>query len=345
MSSGQDRAVAKMRAVVLDGPGDLTALQIRDLTVPAPAPGQVLIAVRAFGINRSELHVRLGPAEDVVFPRVPGIEAAGVVAACPGGEFAVGQQVVTAMGGMGRTVDGGYAEYTCVPATQVVPFTSDLDWPTLGAVPVMLQTAHGALTDGLDAQPGQTLLVRGGTSSVGMATAVLARARGLCVLATTRDEAKAERLRALGVDHVLIDDGDVARRVHDVLGGGVDAALELVGTPTLPDTLRATRRLGVVCFAGTLSDEGTLPDFSPIDHLPRGVRLTAYAGEAGDLPAPVLQQFLDDVAAGRAVVPLGQVLPLERIRDAHSIMEAGRATGKIVVLPRTLRWRPGPRRT
>ncbi|WP_133828377.1 zinc-binding alcohol dehydrogenase family protein [Actinomycetospora succinea] len=329
-----------MRAVVLSGPGDLKALQIKELLVPEPEPGHVLIAVKAFGLNRSELHTRLGLADGVTFPRVPGIEATGVVAVCPGGEFAPGQQVVTMMGGMGRTFDGGYAEYTCVPAAQVIPFTSDLDWPTLGAVPEMLQTAYGALTDGLDVQAGQTLLIRGGTSSVGLAAAVLAKARGLTVVATTRTGAKIARLRAVGVDHVLIDDGEVARQVHDTLGDGVDAALELVGTPTLPDTLRATRRHGVVCFAGMLSNEWTVPDFYPIDYLPRGVRLTAYGGDATDLPADVLQGFLDDVAAGRASVPLGQVFPIERIRDAHSIMEADRATGKIVVLPRPLRWRP-----
>ena len=331
--------MARMRAVVLDGPGDLTALQLRDLTVPEPEPGQVLISVKAFGLNRSELHTRLGLAEGVTFPRVPGIEATGVVAVCPGGEFVPGQQVVAMMGGMGRTFDGGYAEYTCVPAAQVIAFYSDLDWATLGAVPEMLQTAHGALTDGLDVRPGQSLLVRGGTSSVGMTAAVLARSRGLTVLATTRDAAKGERLRALGVDHVLVDDGDVARQVRDVLGDGVDTALELVGTPTLPDTLRATRRHGVVCFAGMLSNRWTVPDFYPIEYLPRGVRLTAYGGDASDLPAAVLQQFLDDVAAGRATVPLGQVFPLERIRDAHAIMEADRATGKLVGLPRILRWR------
>ncbi|WP_433782414.1 zinc-binding alcohol dehydrogenase family protein [Actinomycetospora sp. CA-101289] len=332
--------MARMRAVVLHGPGPVTALKIEDLTVPTPQHGQVLIAVKAFGLNRSELHTRLGLGEGVTFPRVPGIEATGVVAVCPGGEFAAGQQVVTMMGGMGRTFDGGYAEYTCVPAVQVIAFTSDLDWPTLGAVPEMLQTAYGALAEGLNVQPGQSLLIRGGTSSVGMAATVLAKARGLIVLATTRNEAKADGLRALGVDHVLLDDGDVARRVHDVLGGGVDTALELVGTPTLPDTLRATRRHGVVCFAGMLSTRWTVPDFYPIDYLPRGVRLTAYAGDASDLPGPVLQEFLDDVAAGRATVPVGEVFPLERIRDAHAVMEADRATGKLVGLPRPLRWRP-----
>ncbi len=102
-----------------------------------------------------------------------GIEATGVVAECRGGEFAVGQQVMAMMGGMRRTFDGGYAHYTCVPARRVLPFTSELDWVTLGAVPEMLQTAYGSLTIGLAAQPGETILIRGGTSSVGMAAAVL----------------------------------------------------------------------------------------------------------------------------------------------------------------------------
>ena len=168
---------ATMRAVVLDAPGPPEVLTLRELTVPVPAPGWVLLRVRAFGLNRSELHTRLGLAgPDVTFPRVPGIEATGVVAACPGGEFAVGQQVMAMMGGMGRSYDGGYAEFVAVPAGQVLPFASALDWATLGAVPEMLQTAHGSLTVGLDARPGQALLIRGGTASVGMATAVLDRA-------------------------------------------------------------------------------------------------------------------------------------------------------------------------
>src|SRR5437870_7981355 len=124
-----------MRAVVLDAPGPPEALRICELPVPEPGPGWVLIRVKAFGINRSELHTRLGLAQGVTFPRVLGIEAAGVVAQCPGAEFPIGQQVVAMMGGMGRTFDGGYADYTCVPARQVIAFHSALDWATLGAVP------------------------------------------------------------------------------------------------------------------------------------------------------------------------------------------------------------------
>src|SRR5882757_1386265 len=192
-----------MRAIVLDAPGSPDALAIRELPVPTPAAGWVLIEVKAFGLNRSELHTRLGLASGVTFPRVLGIEAAGVVAQCPGGEFAVGQHVVTMMGGMGRTFDGGYAEYTCVPTSQVIPFASDLAWSTLGAVPEMVQTAYGSLTVGLDAQPGQSILIRGGTSSIGMATAILAKQRKITVLSTTRRANKTATLTEIGVDHIL----------------------------------------------------------------------------------------------------------------------------------------------
>jgi NADPH:quinone reductase-like Zn-dependent oxidoreductase len=323
---------ATMRAVVLDAPGPPDALTIRELPIPVPSVGDVLIEVKAFGLNRSELHTRLGLADGVVFPRVLGIEATGMVASCPGAEFSIGQQVMAMMGGMGRVFDGGYAEYTSVPATQVIAFRSDLDWETLGAVPEMLQTAHGSLTVGLDARAGQSILIRGGTSSVGMTTAVLAKQRGMTVLSTTRSERKADSLHEIGVDHVMIDSGTVAPAVREILPAGVDAALELIGTPTLPDTLASTRVHGTVCFTGMLSNEWTVREFYPIEYIPRGVRLTAYAGDASDLTPAVLQDFLDAVAADRAVVPIHRRYDLDQIREAHAYMESGKTAGKLVVV-------------
>src|SRR5919201_4001431 len=240
---------SRMRAVVLNAaPAPPEALVVRERPVPRPEPGWVLIEIKAFGVNRSELKTRLGLAgPDVTFPRVLGIEATGVVAACPGGELAIGQQVAAMMGGMGRSFDGGYAEFTCVPVGQTIPFQSELPWTTLGAVPETLQTAYGALTLGLDIQRGQTLLIRGGTSSVGLTAAILAKRRGVTVLATTRSEAKAGAPREAGAGHVVVDDGAIAARVRELVPGGVDATLELVGAPTLRDSLEATRVHGVVC--------------------------------------------------------------------------------------------------
>jgi NADPH:quinone reductase len=324
-------AATTMQAVVLDGPGPAGALQIRNVPVPNPSAGWALIAVKAFGLNRAELHSRLGLAEDMAWPRVLGAEAVGVIEACPGGEFSPGQQVAALAGGMGRVFDGGYAEYTCVPVSQVVPFTSSLNWPTLGAIPVMLLTANGSLDVGLDAKGGQTILVRGGTSSIGMLTAVLAKQRGMTVLSTTRNASKASSLDVIGVDQVVIDDGNIAKVVRRLYPDGVDAALELIGAPTLPDTLRCVRVHGVVCFTGILSNQWTVEKFYPIDYIPRGVRLTAYGGDAPDLPPTVLQGFIEDVEAGRVKVPIAHVFRLEEIVEAHQAMEDGSMSGKLVV--------------
>lgn len=323
-----------MRAVVLSRPGGPENLVLSTLPLPQPPPGWVLIAVRAFGLNRSELHTRLGLSEGVTFPRVLGIEAVGVIDELPDGDpdrsLNRGQQVATMLGGMGRVFDGGYAEYLVVPRRQVIPFTSALPWAVLGAVPETLQTAYGSLNIGLDLQSGQTLLIRGGTSALGLAAATLAKDRCATVLATTRQPERAAALRAHGVDHVIVDDGQIASAVRAIVPAGVDAALELVGTPTLPDTLRATRLHGTVCFTGMLSNRWTVDEFYPIDYIPRGVRLTAYAGGAGDLPAAVLQAYLDRLAAGSLSIGPLHVYTLDDMPRAHADLEHNRVFGKLV---------------
>lgn len=266
-----------MRAIVLSGPGPVERLEMKDLPIPEPPVGWVRIAVRAFGLNRSELHTRLGLAEGVTFPRVLGIECVGTIDEASDSDLQPGQQVAAMMGGMGRTFDGGYAEYTLVPRTQVIPFHSELPWEVLGALPETLQTAYGSLSTGLDLRSGQTLLIRGGTSALGLATAALAKDLGAIVLSTTRRADRIQALKDQGVDEVLVDTGPIAPLVRGMLPDGVDTALELVGTPTLPDTLAATCIHGTVCFTGMLSNQWTVPNFYPIAYLPKGVRLTAYA--------------------------------------------------------------------
>lgn len=326
--------IETMRAVRVHQPGGPEVLQIEEVPIPRPARGWVLIRVEAFGLNRSELHFRSGVASNGSFPRIPGLEAVGLVVEAPGGEFPVGAQVAALMGGMGRTFDGGYAEYVSVPAELIVPFTSSLGWDVLGAVPEMLQTAAGSLRVGLEAMAGQSLLIRGGTSSVGLAIATLASRQGMTVFSTTRNPASVPLLKAAGVQYVIIDDGAVADQVRDIAPGGVDGAVELVGVNVMRDTLRAVRTGGTVCFTGMLSDQWTIKEFYPMDWLPNGVRLTAYSGGASDLKPAELQEFLDAVAAGEITVPIGRVYRLEDIVQAHKDMERGTAGGKIVVLPR-----------
>lgn len=321
-----------MRAVVLDAPGPADRLKVREVPVPQPREGQVLLRVHAFGLNRSELHTRLGLAGDAVtYPRVLGIEATGEVVAAPGHASLVGRRAVTMMGGMGRAYDGGYAQYTMVPVEQVIPVTTSLDWARLGALPEILQTAYGSMTTGMGVSDGDTILIRGGTSSVGLMTAMLAKRRGMTVLSTTRRAERAPILKGVGVDHVVIDGGQIAAAVRAIVPRGVDGALELVGTPTLHDTLRCARSGGTVCFTGMLSNAWTVQDFYPLEYIPTGVRLTAYGGESHDLPSEVLADVADAIDRGELSWPI-QVYAMDDIAQAHDDMEHNRVSAKQVVL-------------
>jgi NADPH:quinone reductase-like Zn-dependent oxidoreductase len=320
-----------MRAVVAVRPGTPDVLELTEVPDPEPREGEVTIAVRAFGLNRAELFTRRGDSPGVTFPRVLGIECVGEVLEAPGTDLRPGQQVVAMMGGMGRTRDGSYAERVRVLRSSVLPIATTLPWEVVGAVPEMLQTANGSLEVGLQLRAGQTVLVRGGTSSVGLTASLLARERGATVLATTRSQSKAGVLRDLGIEHVLLDDGRVAEQVRERVPGGVDAVLELVGIPTLPDSLRAARVGGVVCMTGILGGSWIWPDFQPMVDLPTGVRLTAYSGEAANLSQEVLQRYLDAVAAGRLSLRVHRVFALPEVAEAHRLMEADGAVGKLVV--------------
>ena len=230
-----------MTAAVIHSPGGPEVLKLEVREIPMPRRGQVLIRVKAFGLNRSELFTRRGLSPEVNFPRVPGIEAVGLVEDAPGGEFRHGDVVATAMGGMGRQFDGGYAEYTCVPASQIQKINASLPWVTLGALPEMLQTAWGSLFRALDLEHGDRLLIRGGTTSVGLAAAALAKHAGAYVISTTRNRFKTSFLLENGIDEVIVDAGSIAAEVNALLGGGVDKVLDLVGTTTLKDSMRCAR--------------------------------------------------------------------------------------------------------
>ena len=176
-----------MKAAVTTTAGNPDVIEIREVAIPQVKAGWVLIRVKAFGLNRSELFTRRGDSPGVKFPRIQGIECVGIVEEDPSNTYEKGQQVAAIMGGMGRSFDGGYAEYTLAPLPIIFPFTSPLPWETLGAIPEMFQTVSGSLNQALEIQRGETLLIRGGTSSIGMLACQLAKSKGLTVISTTRN--------------------------------------------------------------------------------------------------------------------------------------------------------------
>lgn len=324
--------MATMKAAVIHEAGGPEVLRIEERNIPVPRRGEVLIRVKAFGLNRSELFTRKGYSPSVTFPRVLGIEAVGLIAAAPGNEFREGDIVATAMGGMGRQFDGGYAEYTCVPATQVQTLKTSLPWQTLGAVPEMLQTAWGSLFKSLRLDAEERLLIRGGTTSVGQAAAAIARQSGVKIAATTRRPEREVLLRASGVEQVFIDNGVIAEQVREVFPRGVDKVLELVGTATLGDSLRCTRQRGIVCMTGMVGNEWSFADFSPMDMIPTAVCLTTYDGSAEDFMLTPLDELVDKIAAGQLPIHVGKIFRLDQIAEAHRCMEENKAGGKIVVV-------------
>jgi NADPH:quinone reductase-like Zn-dependent oxidoreductase len=319
----------RVRAAVVEAPGGPEALVLRDLPNPAPRPGWTLVRVRAFGLNRAELMTRRGESGDAVrFPRVLGIEAVGTVDASVDDDAPPpGTTVASVMGGMGRAFDGGYAEYVLLPTERLMPLETHLDWEVLGALPETFLTARGSL-DVMGLQEGQSLLVRGAGSSVGLAALGLGAAAGLHVIGTTRDPDKADFLRQRGADDVLVDQGRIA-------GADVDGVLDLVGGTALLDALKAVAPGGIVCATGLLGGTWVIDHFEPMGEIPTGVKLTTFGSAVigGERWVEALQEIVDLVEEGRVHANLDRTYPLDEIAAAHAYMEANRATGKVVGIP------------
>ncbi len=320
-----------MKAAITTKAGNPEVIEIQEVPTPSVKSGWVLIKVKVFGLNRSELFTRRGDSPGVVFPRIQGIECVGVVEEDLSGTYSKGQQVAAIMGGMGRFFDGGYAEYALVPLEIVFPFTSNLPWETLGAIPEMFQTVSGSLNQALEIQNSESLLIRGGTSSIGLLACQLAKAKGLTVVSSTRNPDKKQALMDNGVDHVVVDEGNVTDQVREIFPGGVDKVLELIGTRTLKDSLKCIATKGMVCMTGILGNEWTMKDFTPMGDIPSLGRLTVYMGESKNLSKELLQEFIDEVEKGNIKLPIDKVFRLSEVAEAHQYMEDNRATGKIIV--------------
>src|SRR5215469_7428136 len=213
-----------MRAIVITENGGPEVLKIQEVPDPVPVDGEVLIRVRAFGVNHAETHMRKGEWPEAT--PVSGIEAVGTVAADPSGVLAEGTKVLTIMGGLGRTRNGSYAEYTLARAANVARIETSLDWTDLAAIPESYATAWLTLRDNLELEAGQSLLVRGATSALGQAAVNIASDLGARVIATTRRDNRAALLRSLGAHDVIIETGSIAGQVRELTPDGADRVLD-----------------------------------------------------------------------------------------------------------------------
>lgn len=322
-----------MRAIVIEKFGGPECLVYKELPEPEPIAGQVVIKVKAFGINHAEMHMRRGEWAEAA--EVSGIECVGLVEACPGGEFPVGAKVAALMGGLGRTINGSYAEYTRAPASNVALIESNLPWEELAAIPETYATAWTCLFRNLEIAQGQTLVIRGATSSFGRAAINLAVNAEVRVIATTRNRERFAVLEKLGADRVELEGPGLSQRIAEAKQ--IDAVLDLVGNSTILDSLAMLRRGGRACLAGWLGGLDPIRDFNPLLQMASGVYLTFFGsfvfGTPGfplsDVP---LQMIAEQVEAGRFQAKPSRVFRFEEIREAHRVMEANEAHGKMVVV-------------
>jgi NADPH2:quinone reductase len=324
-----------MRAIVIKQYGGPEVLALEERPEPGSRPGHVIIDVKAFGLNRAETYMRSGAWGDVA--EITGIECVGVVRSDAGGRFAAGQKVAALMGGMGRLINGSYADTTQVAATNVVPLESTLPWEELAAISESYATAWSAACGNLAIAPGDTLVVRGATSALGQAAINIATELGVRVIATTRNAKRRATLEALGASEVLIESTELAKRVRELHPKGVDAVLDIVGNSTVLDSLAMARRGGRVCVVGLLDHVESIGNFNPLFQMPHyGVHFSAFASWSfGTVECPLsdipFQTIVDRVAAGAYKAKPAKVFRFEDIREAHRLLETNAAGGKIVV--------------
>jgi NADPH:quinone reductase-like Zn-dependent oxidoreductase len=279
------------------------------------------------------MHMRKGEWAEIA--DVSGIECVGVVKSCPGGEFAVGAKVAALMGGLGRMINGSYAEYTRAPVTNVAAIESSLSWADLAAIPETYATAWTCLFRNLEIAKGQTLVIRGATSSFGRAALNMAVNAGVKVIATTRTQDQFPTVEALGAVRAEVEGPDLSKRIAEAKQ--LDAVLDLVGNSTILDSLAMLRRGGRACLAGWLGGLAPIHDFNPLLQMASGVYLTFFGsfvfGTPGfplsDVP---LRAIAADVTAGRYKAKPSRVFKFEEIREAHRLMDANQANGKMVVV-------------
>lgn len=323
-----------MNAIVISKFGGPEVLEYREIPKPTPKDGEVLIRVKAFGVNHAEMHMRKGEWDE--WNPITGLECVGIVEACPGGEVSVGSKVVGVMGGMGRNRPGGYGEFVNVPATNVISIETTLPWEELAALPEVYSTAYSCVFTILDLKPGERILIRGATSTIGQAALNLAVNVGAKVTATTRRDDRIEMLKKRGAVDVKIERRGLNEEFSNGPSQKFDKVLNLIGNSVLVESINLTRTGGRILQAGWLGGLEPVVDFNPMIQMDSGVHFSLFHSKVLGTPEfPLsgipLQDIVKKLENGEWDAKPSHIFDYKDMHNAHRMLDSHKAGGKIVV--------------
>lgn len=334
-----------MRALQLAAHGGLDRLRlVADLPVPAADAGHVVLRVGASAFNYHDIFTVQGmPGIKVPLPVVIGLDLAGTVVAVGDGVagWQPGQRVLVnplkpGVGLMGEMTDGGMAEYARVDAAQLIALPDSVSFAQAAALPVAYGTAHRMLVTHRTLHAGDKVLVLGASGGVGTAAVLLAKQLGAEVIAAAGSDDKAERLRAIGADHVInYRDTDFAKWVIARYGkpqrrsydGGVDVVVNFTGGDTWLPSIRSLKRGGTLLVCGATAGHDPQEDLRYVWSFELNIR------GSNSFYAENLQALVDEVAAGRLDPVIDRVLPLEQAVEGLALIRDRAVIGKVVVTP------------
>lgn len=322
-----------MRAVRVQRAGGPEVLELADVEVPTPGPGQVLVRHAAIGLNFIDVYQRTG-LYPLTWPTGLGLEAAGLVEAVGHGvsRFKVGDRIAYANG-----PPGAYAEAHVVAEDRAVHVPDGIPLEIAAGVMLKGMTAEYLVRRTFPVKAGDTILVHAAAGGVGQILTQWAKAIGARVIGTVGSGAKADLARSLGCDHVILyDREDVPERVKAITGKGVTVAYDSVGASTFESSLASLARRGTLVLFGNAS--GPAPPFDPL-RLSRGGSLYVtrptlfdYVSTVEELDESAAALF-DMIGSGKVKIEIGQTWPLEKIREAHEALESRKTTGSTIVIP------------
>ncbi len=323
--------MGKMKAVVFEQPGEADVLKVAERPQPIPGADQVLIAVKAAGVNRADVIQRKGkyPAPKGVAADVPGLEVAGVVEACGASvmRWKAGDAVCALLAG------GGYAEKVAVEAGHCLPVPRGMSWTDASALPEAMFTVWSNVFQRGRLRPGETLLVHGGTSGIGMAAIQLARAMGARVFATAGSEEKCRAAEAAGAERCV--NYRTADFEAELKSAGVDVVLDMVGGDYVAKNLNLLRPEGRLVFINTA--KGAKVEVNLMQVMAQRLTITGSTLRSREtefkcaLAAELEAQVWPLVEQGKVKASVFRVYPMSEAADAHRLMESSAHVGKIVL--------------